>query len=268
MYVDSHAHLDGPRFDADREAVLARARQAGVHTILCIGNGAAPGSFGGAITLADACPGIFASVGIHPHEAAEATEASFAELARLAQHPRVIAWGEIGLDYHYEHSPRDVQQRVMVRQLELARAARLPVVIHCRPSQGSENAWEDALALLRRHWASSGLGGILHCFTGEVHHMQAAVELGFLVSFSGALTFPRSDSIRASAQACPADRLLIETDSPYLAPVPLRGQRNEPAYVVHTAATLAALRGISREAVAALTSANFFRFFGLDPGSP
>ena len=263
MYVDSHAHLDGPKFDADRDAVLARAREAGVNTILCIGNGAEPGTFSHVISFAELHAGIFATVGVHPHEAAAATEASFAELDQLAKHPKVIAWGEIGLDYFYDHSPRDVQQRVFVRQMEQALAARLPIVIHCRPSQNSEDAWVDTLSLIRQHWAARGLGGILHCFTGEVRHMQAAVEMGFMISFSGAITFPKSENSRAAAVACPGDRILIETDSPYLAPVPYRGKRNEPAFVVKVAETIANLRGISPAVAAAQTTANFQRFFSL-----
>ena len=199
MFVDSHAHLDGERFDLDREQVMARAREAGVETIVAIGSGTGPGSLDCGIRLAETHAFIYASVGIHPHEAQLATDADFAELERLAKRPKVIAWGEIGLDYFYDHSPRQVQQLVFLRQLELAQATRLPVVIHCRPSAGSDNAWEDCLRLLREHWSGSGLGGILHCFTGTWQHAKRALDLGFMISFAGNITFPKAQLIRDTA---------------------------------------------------------------------
>jgi TatD DNase family protein len=263
MFVDSHAHLEMPQFDADREAVLERARAAGIETIVAIGSGTGPGSLDCAIRLAEQHPWIHATVGIHPHEAKLADEGDFAELARLARHPKVIAWGEIGLDYFYDHSPRDVQQTVFLRQMQQARAAKLPIVIHCRPSDASENAWDDCLALLREHWASSGFGGILHCFTGSLAHARAALEMGFLVSFAGNVTFAKAENIRQAARELPLDRMLIETDSPFLAPVPHRGKRNEPSFVAQVAAKLAELRGLSVEEVGAATSQNFYSFFNL-----
>ena len=160
MYIDSHAHLDGPRFDDDRDEVLLRARAAGVETVLLIGSGTGPGSLDCAIRIAETQDWSYATIGIHPHEAQLAKETDFAEMAELAKHPKVLAWGEIGLDYFYDHSPREIQQAAFVRQMELASAARLPIIIHCRPSENSENAWEDTLRLIERHWKSTGLGGI------------------------------------------------------------------------------------------------------------
>src|SRR5437588_588814 len=164
MYVDSHAHLEMPQFDADRDAMLARAQAAGVERVLAIGSGTGPGSLDCGIKLAEQHDWIYATIGIHPHEAKLATESEFAELEALSRNPRVIAWGEIGLDYYYDHSPREIQKNVFIRQIEMARAAKLPIVIHCRPADDSNDAWDDTLHLLREHWASSGHGGILHCF--------------------------------------------------------------------------------------------------------
>jgi TatD DNase family protein len=252
-----------PQFDADRDAMLVRAREAGVEAILAIGSGTGPGSLDCAIRLAEKYEGICATIGIHPHEARLADDDDFAELESLARVPRVIAWGEIGLDYFYDHSPRDVQTAVFRRQMELAQAARLPIVIHCRPSDGSSNAWDDCLSLLREHWSSTGLGGILHCFTGELPHARAALDMGFLISFAGNLTFPKAQNLRDAARALPLDRLLIETDSPFLAPVPHRGKRNEPAHVREVARQLGELHGVTREEAGARTAQNFRTFFRL-----
>lgn len=263
MFVDSHAHLEMSQFDPDREAVLERARAAGVETIVAIGSGTGPGSLDCGIRLAEQHPWIQATVGIHPHEAKLADEGDFAELAKLARHPKVIAWGEIGLDYFYDHSPREVQQTVFRRQMEQARAANLPIVIHCRPSGDSENAWDDCLALLGEHWATSGLGGVLHCFTGSLAHARAALEIGFLISFAGNVTFAKAENIRQAARELPLDRMLIETDSPFLAPAPHRGKRNEPAFVAQVAAKIAGLRGMTAEEVGQATGQNFHSFFKL-----
>jgi len=263
MFVDSHAHLDGNQFQADRDLVIARARDAGVETIVAIGNGDGPGTLDCGIQLAAKYDFMYATVGIHPHEAKLATEAAFAELEQLAKRPKVIAWGEIGLDYFYDHSPRDVQQRVFIRQMELARASKLPIVIHCRPSNNSEDAWGDCLKLISTHWCSSSLGGILHCFTGNWTRAQRALEMGFLISFAGNVTFPKAQQIRDAAKQVPIDRMLIETDSPYLAPVPHRGKRNEPAFVRETARQIGELRGMPMEEVARQTTHNFYRFFSL-----
>ncbi len=263
MFIDSHAHLEMPQFDADREAMLVRARDAGVETILAIGSGTGPGSLDCAIRLAEQHEGIYATIGIHPHEARLADDEDFAELESLARAPKVIAWGEIGLDYFYDHSPREVQASVFRRQMEMARAAKLPIVIHCRPSDGSSNAWDDCLRLLREHWATNGLGGILHCFTGSLEHARAALDMGFLISFAGNLTFPKAQNLRDAARALPLDRLLIETDSPFLAPVPHRGKRNEPAWVREVARQLGELHGLSAEEAGQRTAQNFRNFFRL-----
>jgi TatD DNase family protein len=259
MFVDSHAHLEGHKYDSDRAEVLTRAAQAGVNTVLCIGNSDTPDGFDCAIKLAEQFQNVYASVGIHPHEARLGNEELYVKLAELAKHPKIIGWGEIGLDYYYDHSPREVQRAVFARQMQLAAEANLPIIIHCRPSDNSDNAWQEVFALIREHWTRRN--GIIHCFTGELKHMQEAVDLGFMVSFSGAVTFPKAENIRAAARECPLDHILIETDSPYLAPIPYRGKRNEPAYVVETAKKVAEVRGISLDEVARATTANFKRFF-------
>jgi TatD DNase family protein len=261
MFVDSHAHLEGHKYDSDRADVFARATQAGVTAVLCIGNADTPDGFDCAIKLAEQFPNVYASVGIHPHEAKLGNEDLYAKLSELAKHPKIIGWGEIGLDYHYDHSPRDVQRKVFIRQMDIARAADLPIIIHCRPTDNTENAWQEVFALLREHW--SGRTGIIHCFTGEPKHMHEAVELGFMVSFSGAVTFPKAQNIRAAARECPLDRILIETDSPYLAPIPYRGKRNEPAYVIETAKKIAEVRGVALEEISEATTRNFNRLFSL-----
>lgn len=263
MYVDSHAHLEMEQFDADRDAMLQRAKDAGVESILAIGSGTGPGSLDCAIRLAAQHHGIYASIGIHPHEAKLATDADFAELDGLAKSEHVIAWGEIGLDYYYDHSPRDVQKDVFVRQMKLAAQNSLPIIIHCRPSGGNEDAWDDTLDMLREHWAPTKLGGILHCFTGTLAHMRAAVEIGFMISFSGNVTFPKAQNIRDAAKEVPLDRIFIETDSPFLAPVPNRGKRNEPAFVVNVAEKIAEVRGVPPVEIAKTSTSNFYSFFGL-----
>ena len=261
MFVDSHAHLDGKQFDSDREQVIARAREAGVRTIVAIGNGDGPPTLDAGIQLAEKHPFMFATIGIHPHEARLADEAAYQTLKGLARHPKVIAWGEIGLDYYYDHSLRDTQKLVFARQMELAAAAKLPIVIHCRPSDGSDNAWEDCLAMIKEQWAPQGLGGILHCFTGNWAQAKGALDMGFMISFAGNLTFPKAQQIHDAALEVPLDRMLIETDSPYLAPVPHRGKRNEPAFVKETARRLGELRSLSMDEVGEQTSSNFYNFF-------
>jgi TatD DNase family protein len=263
IFVDSHAHLEMEQFDADREQVLARAREAGIETIVAIGSGTGPGSLDCGIQLAEQHEFIYATIGIHPHEAKLATDADFEELVQLAKRPKVIAWGEIGLDYFYDHSPREVQQQVFLRQLSMAQAAKLPIVIHCRPSDNGDDAWQDCLKLLHEHWAASGLGGILHCFTGTWAHAAQALDMGFMISFAGNVTFPKAQHIREAAKQVPLDRMLIETDSPFLAPVPHRGKRNEPSFVKEVARQLGELRGLSREDVGLQTANNFYRFFSL-----
>ncbi len=253
--IDSHAHIDFPQFADDREAMLQRARDAGVGTLLAIGTGPGPEKLDAAIPFAEQHDWIYTSIGIHPHEAKEVTPQHLDELARLAQHPKVIAWGEIGLDYFYDHSPRDVQATVFRSQMELAHAAKLPIIIHCR------DAWDDCLALIEQHWRPSGLAGILHCFTGTFGHARRGLDMGFLISFAGNATYPKTQNIRDVAKEIPLDRILIETDSPFLAPQPYRGKRNEPAYVAEVAKTLATVRNLAPEEIAAATAANFRRLF-------
>jgi len=263
VFVDSHAHLDGKQFDSDREQVIARAREAGVLAMVAIGNGDGPPTLDAGIRLAEKHPFMYATVGIHPHEARLADEAAYETMAQLSSHPKVIAWGEIGLDYHYDHSPRETQKQVFTRQIELAAAAKLPIVIHCRPSESSDNAWDDCLQLIHDQWAPHALGGILHCFTGNWPQAKRALDMGFMISFAGNVTFPKAQQIRDAALEVPLDRMLIETDCPYLAPVPHRGNRNEPAFVKETARKLGELRGLTMDEVGERTARNFYNFFKL-----
>lgn len=265
MYVDSHAHIEGKQFSHDRDAILARAREAGLVALLAIGNGDGPGTgtLDCAVRYADRYDWIWATTGIHPHEARLATQADYDEMQRLAQNPKTLAWGEIGLDYWYEHSPRDVQQRVFVEQMEMAKSAKKPLIIHCRPSKDASDAWDDCLRLLREHWQATGLGGVMHCFGGEIEHARASLDLGFIISFAGNVTYPKATNIQDAARMVPSDRYFIETDCPYLAPVPNRGRRNEPAFVVDTARYIGQLRGLSGEEVGTQAAENFFRFFNL-----
>jgi TatD DNase family protein len=253
--VDSHAHIDMSEFDSDREEMLARARAAGVRHILAIGGG--PEALDAALPFSERHDWIYAAAGIHPHEAQLATPAHYDRLSQLARHPRCVAWGEIGLDYHYDHAPRDVQQRVLIDQLKLARAARRPIIVHCR------EAWPDCLVLLDEHWRASGLGGIFHCFSGTLEEAQRGLDMGFLISFAGNITYPKAQNLRDVARALRIESLLIETDSPFLAPQPHRGRRNEPAFVTEVARTIATVRDLALEQIAAATAANFRRFFGL-----
>jgi TatD DNase family protein len=263
MFVDSHAHLDGKQFETDRAQVIGRAREAGVQTMVAIGNGDGPPALDAGIRLAEQYPFVYATIGIHPHEARLASDADFANMEQLARHRKVIAWGEIGLDYFYDHSPRGKQKEVFIKQMELAAAAKLPMVIHCRPSDGSEDAWNDCLGIIDERWSKRGLGGILHCFTGNTAQAKRALDMGFMISFAGNVTFPKAQTIRDAALEVPLDRMLIETDAPYLAPVPHRGKRNEPAFVKETARKLGELRGLSAEEIGDQTSRNFYNFFKL-----
>lgn len=269
MLVDSHAHLDSAKYDEDRDALLQRAWGAGVRTILSIGIGDGPATMHRAAELSRAyaarpnTPRIYASAGVHPHEAQLADDAALAKLDSLLQQPEVIACGEIGLDYYYDHSPRETQQIVFHKQMEIAAAHKQPIIIHCRPSEGSTNAWDETLTLIEGQWAKTGLGGILHCFTGEWTHALRALDCGFLISFAGNITFPKAQPIRDAAAKVPLDRMLIETDCPFLAPLPNRGKRNEPAWVREVASEIAAVRNVTAEDIALSTTENFHRFFGL-----
>jgi TatD DNase family protein len=256
--IDSHAHLESEDFDLDRAEMLERAQAAGLRAILAIGSGGSgPDRPDAAVWLAEEYDWIYATVGIHPHHAGIAAEEHYGQLSDLAAHSKVIAWGEIGLDYHYEDPPPEVQQTVLRRQLQLARAAKLPIVIHCR------DAWDDCLAILESEWKPAGLGGIFHCFTGTLREAQQGLEMGFMVSFAGNVTYPRMQNLRDIAAALPLGSILTETDSPFLPPQGRRGKRNEPAFVVEVAQTLASVRDLGGEEVAAATTANFRRFFGL-----
>jgi TatD DNase family protein len=260
--LDSHAHLDDPDFDADREAVMARARGAGLRYLLTVGGGTGPDNLEAPVALAESHDWIYATVGVHPHDAKHFTEHHAEQICKLAQHPKVLGIGEIGLDYHYDNSPRDVQKSVLTRQMELALEARLPIIIHCR------EAWSDLTEISQAHWRSSGLGGILHCFSGSRQDAMTFLDWGFQVSFAGNVTYKKAEELREVAREIPLDRLLIETDCPYLAPVPYRGKRNEPAFVIEVARTLAALRRLSAEELGEIVVRNFERFFGLNSKPP
>jgi len=266
--IDSHAHLDSPRYSDDRDALLARAWEAGVRTILSIGIGDGPDTMHQALDLTREyanrlnTPAIYASAGVHPHEAQLADETAYTKLDDLLDEAEVIACGEIGLDYYYDRSPREVQKAVFMRQMEVAAAHRKPIIIHCRPSDNSTNAWDDTLAMIESEWSPTALGGILHCFTGEWTHARRAMDLGFMISFAGNITFPKAQPIRDVLAQVPLDRVLIETDAPFLAPVPNRGKRNEPAWVAEVAAKVAEVKSIAPDEVALRTTENFHRFFG------
>jgi TatD DNase family protein len=235
--------------------MLGRARAAGVTTLLAIGTGPGPEKLDSALPFAEQHDWIYATVGIHPHEAKEFKPEHMEQLRNLARHDQVIAWGEIGLDYFYDHSPRETQHKVFRDQMELAAEAKLPIIIHCR------EAWSDCLKLLQEHWKPTGLGGILHCFSSTLEDARRGIDLGFLISFAGNATFPKAQNLRDVAKALPLATILIETDSPYLAPQAYRGKRNEPAYVREVARTLASVRNLSADEIAAATSENFRRLF-------
>jgi TatD DNase family protein len=272
LLIDSHAHLDSPRYDEDRDALLVRAWQAGVRTVLSIGIGDGPDTMHRALELSreyagkQETPRIFASAGVHPHEAQLCDEAALSKLNNLLQDPEVIACGEIGLDYFYDHSPRETQKIIFRQQMEIAATHKKPIIIHCRPSDNGTNAWDDTLELIETEWVAKGLGGILHCFTGEWDHARRAMDCGFLISFAGNITFPKAQPIRDVAMQVPFDRMLVETDAPFLAPMPNRGKRNEPAWVAGVAEKLAEIRNVSADEVASYTTENFHRFFSIAAG--
>ena len=258
MIVDSHAHLDMPEFEVDRGEVIRRARDAGLELLVSIGTGRPDTtSIEQTLTIAEANDFVYAGVGVHPHDARLPDAAYWKKLERLAEHPKVVLWGEIGLDYYYDYSPREVQKEVFRRQLLLARERRLPVSIHCR------DAWPDLVAVIREEWTGDHPGGILHSFTGDTAQAREGVSLGLLISFSGIVTFKKAEALREAARALPLDRILVETDCPYLAPVPHRGKRNEPAYVVDVCRTLARTRQVDYEQLARRTSLSFRRLTGL-----
>ncbi len=260
-FIDSHAHLDANDYDADRDQVLVRAREAGVDEIICVGGAGDLATAARTVALAARTPGLYATVGVHPHDVANIEPHWWDELKALAtSDPAVVGIGETGLDYYYDNSPRQRQRDCFGRFLALGRALELPVVCHIR------DAHDDARAILREHRAEH-IGAVIHCFTGTPEDARAYVEMGLYVSFSGIVTFKRSDELRRAVGCVPHDRLLIETDCPYLAPVPRRGKRNEPAYVVHTAEIVAREAGLSLDALAEVTVANTRRLFSLPTGA-
>ena len=260
MFVDSHAHIDGPEFDEDRAEVIQRARDAGLSAILNVGTGDPHSeAFERAVNLGETYSNVYTAIGTHPHDARlydDSAEQRIKELINASS--RVIAWGEIGLDFHYDNSPRDVQMDVFRQQLRSARAAALPVIIHTRDAE------DETVETLSTEWEGSKLPGIMHCFSGTPELARKTVELGFFISFSGIVTFKKAEDLRGVAREVPLDRLLIETDCPFLTPVPYRGKRNEPSYVIEVARCLAELRGVTLEEIAQITTANFCRIFGLD----
>jgi TatD DNase family protein len=260
MFVDSHAHIDGPEFDSDRGELIRRACDAGVLAILNVGTGDPhSGALERAVDLASEYEGVYTAVGTHPHDARLFDDKAGERITNLIkQSSRVIAWGEIGLDFHYDNSPRDTQMEVFRRQLRMARDVSLPVIVHTREAEA------DTMEILRSDWGASGLPGIMHCFSGSGLLAKRAIDLGMFISFSGIVTFKKANYLRAIAKEVPLDRLLIETDCPYLAPVPYRGKRNEPAYVVEVARCLAELRGVSLEEMGQITAENFAGLFQLD----
>jgi len=279
MLIDSHAHLDSERYADDREEVLRRAWGAGVGAVLSIGIGEGPAQMHQALEVCrlfnalpesgSGIPRLYASAGVYPHNTPEIDDAMLVKLDGLLAQPEVIACGEIGLDYYHEGAPRDVQRVGLVRQLEVAAARRRPILIHCRPSadgaNGNSDAWDDLFLILDEHWKGTGLGGVMHCFGGGLEQARRSIDLGFLISFAGNLTYAKALGLREVAIQLPLDSMLVETDAPWLAPTPNRGKRNEPAFVAQTAQFLAELHGVDPEEIASATTKNFFRLFHLYP---
>jgi TatD DNase family protein len=272
MLIDSHAHLDSPRYSDDREAMLRRAQEAGVGAVLSIGIGERPAEMHQARDLCrqfngmPGLPHLYASAGIYPHNTPEADESALAKLDSLLAEPEVVACGEIGLDYYHEGAPHHVQREGLIRQLEIAAVRKRPILIHCRPKDGATDAWDDLFVVLEESWGRTGLGGIMHCFGGEWEQARRSLDLGFLISFAGNLTYPKAQPLRDVAARVPLDGLLVETDAPWLAPAPHRGKRNEPAMVGETAKVLAGLLAVNAEEVASVTTKNFYRLFaGISP---
>ncbi len=259
MLVDSHCHLDFPDFASELDAVVARARAAGLARMVTISTRVR--RFAGVLSIAERFPDIYCSVGTHPHYAHEELDVTADDLAAHARHPRVVAIGEAGLDYHYDNSPREAQERGFRTHIAAARATGLPLVIHSREADS------DTARILEEESGKGAFPAVLHCFTGGAELARRAVALGHYVSFSGIVTFKNSAALRAIAAELPADRVLVETDAPYLAPNPFRGKRNEPAFVVETAKVLAETRGVSFDEIARQTSDNFFRLFSKAPPS-
>ena len=272
MLIDSHAHLDSHRYNDDREAMLRRALEAGVGAVLSIGIGEGPAEMHLARDLGrqfngkPGMPRLYASAGIYPHSTTEADQAALVKLDQLLADPDVIACGEIGLDYFHEGAAHDVQRDGLIRQLEIAGARKKPIVIHCRPKDGTADAWDDLFLVLEEFWGRTALGGIMHCFGGGWEQARRSLDLGFLISFAGNITYPKAQPLRDVAAQVPRDSVLVETDAPWLAPAANRGKRNEPAMVVHTAQVLAELLRVNADEIAASTTQNFYRLFpGISP---
>lgn len=271
MLIDSHAHLDSSRYADDREAMLSRAYEAGIGTVLAIGIGEQAAGMDGALAVCrefngrPGLPRLYASAGVYPHNTHEINDNVLAKLDSLLAEPEVIACGEIGLDYYHEGAPHAAQREGLIRQLEIAAARKRPILIHCRPKEGTNDAWDELLEIIEEHWQPTGLGGIMHCFGGGWEQARRSLELGFLISFAGNLTYPKAQPLRDVAAQLPLDGILVETDAPWLAPVAHRGKRNESAWVVQTASVLAGLQGVSEEEIAQETTKNFNRLFGLRP---
>jgi TatD DNase family protein len=271
MLIDSHAHLDSPRYAEDRAEMLRRAADAGVGAVLAIGIGENPLEMHQALDICreyngkPGMPQLYASAGIYPHSTVDAGDAALTKLDSLLAEPEVIACGEIGLDYYHEGAPHDLQRQMLVAQLEIAAARKRPILIHCRPKDNTTAAWDDLFLILNEHWQHTGLGGIMHCFSGNYDQARRSLDMGFLCSFAGQITYPKAQDLRDVAAKLPLDSVLVETDAPWLAPAPLRGQRNEPALVVHTAETLAGLLGITAVELSEATTKNFQRLFQLAP---
>lgn len=258
--VDSHCHLDDNQFDADRDDAIQRAIDAGVTTMLAIGTGEGPPDLESALRLADRFDAMYATAGIHPEHAPKATQEDYNRLQELLRHPKCVAVGEIGLDYYWKPFDADLQKAVFVEQMNIAADARKPISIHTR------DAWEDTVALLRQHWVPTGLPCIMHCFSGGPDQAREVIELGFYLSFAGIVTYPKAVNVQEAAKIVPRDRLLVETDAPYLPPVPFRGKRNEPAYVVYTARRLSELRQEPEETLNTALTANARRIIGYTEG--
>ena len=277
MLIDSHAHLDSQRYAEDRAAMLMRAFDAGVGTVLAIGIGEHAAGMDGALKICREFnpqseagarfPRLYASAGVYPHNTPEADEPVLAKLDTLLSEPEVIALGEVGLDYYHDGAARQVQREGLSRQLEIAAGRKRPILIHCRPTKDGEggitDAWDDLFEVLEAHWRATGLGGVMHCFGGGWEQARRSLDLGFLLSFAGNLTYPKAHALRDVAAGLPLDSVLVETDAPWLAPSPERGKRNEPAWVRRTAETLAGLMRVGEEEFAAATTKNFRRLFDL-----
>ncbi|HEY8562731.1 MAG TPA: TatD family hydrolase [Pyrinomonadaceae bacterium] len=258
-YIDSHCHIDGDAFDHDRDEVVQRAKDAGVKAMLVVGTGdPASGEIAKAVATAEKYANVFAAIGVHPHDARAYDDRAEEALVDLAKSEKVIAWGEIGLDYYYDHSPREVQRAVFVRQIRKARELNLPIIIHSR------DADDETVEILTKECSFPGFRGIMHCFGGTPEMARALMEIGFLISFAGNVTFKKAENLRDAARVVPLERLLIETDCPFLTPMPFRGKRNEPAYVVETAKFLAGFFGVEVEQLANQTTRNFLDFFKLE----